>query len=49
MAPQQVVSKADGYHTVSWIWMMEGAFDKANKKEMERVYVEWLKSHAWVN
>lgn len=35
MAPQQVVGQAEGYRTVSWIWMMEGAFDKADKKEME--------------
>ncbi len=34
-APQQVVGKAEGYHAISWIWTMEGAFDKVDKKEME--------------
>ncbi|PBK83331.1 hypothetical protein ARMGADRAFT_945118, partial [Armillaria gallica] len=52
MAPQQVVGQAEGYRTVSWIWMMEGAFDKADKKEMEggmytSHHFTWAHVHHW--
>ncbi|PBK94556.1 hypothetical protein ARMGADRAFT_1029626 [Armillaria gallica] len=47
-AQQQVVSKAEGYRTVSWIWTMEGAFNEADNEEVNLVvHVEWLKSHTY--
>ncbi|KAK0439646.1 hypothetical protein EV421DRAFT_1737806 [Armillaria borealis] len=47
---QQVVSEAEGYRTVSWIWIMEGAFDEVDNEEVNSVvHVEWLKSRARVH
>lgn len=33
-AQQQVVSEAEGYRMVSWIWTMEGVFDEADNEEV---------------